>query len=242
MQTLMQRAATWLYPPQCVLCGGLTEAEGLLCPLCWRDTPFLAGLTCDLCGARLPGLTEGAAELCDDCISLARPWQRGRAAMAYEGAGRRVVLALKHGDRLDLAPPSARWLMRAGRDVLPSDVLLVPVPIAWQRLLRRRYNQAAELGRALSSLSGLPIAARALLRQRSTPTQDGRDVPARFANVEKAIIPHPVHGDVLKGRTVTLIDDVMTSGATLSGATRACLEAGATRVFVLVLARVEKRP
>lgn len=242
MQTLMQRAATWLYPPQCVLCGGLTEADGLLCPPCWRETPFLAGLSCDLCGARLPGLSDGGAEQCDDCISLARPWRLGRAAVAYEGAGRRIVLALKHGDRLDLALPAARWMERAGRDVLPTDALLVPVPIAWQRLLKRRYNQAAELCRALSGLTGHSTAPRALVRRRSTPSQDGRDVAGRYANVERAIAPHHVHGEALAGRTVTLIDDVMTSGATLSAATRACLEAGATRVFVLVLARVEKRP
>jgi ComF family protein len=176
--------------------------------------------------------------VCDDCLALARPWDRGRAALLYEGGGRRLVLRLKHGDRTDLARPAARWLAEAGRDLLVPGTLLVPVPVHWTRLLSRRYNQAAELARALSALSGLETLPDALVRTRRTPVQDGLGVDARFLNTIGAIrAARP-----MTGRSVVLIDDVMTSGATLSAATEACLAAGASRVSVLVLARVAKSP
>jgi predicted amidophosphoribosyltransferase len=110
--------------------------------------------------------------------------------------------------------------------------------VHWTRLLSRRYNQAAELARALSALTGLETLPDALVRTRRTPVQDGLGVDARFLNTDGAIrAARP-----LTGRSVVLLDDVMTSGATLSAATEACLAAGASRVSVLVLARVAKTP
>ena len=221
----LQRALSWIYPAQCLLCTTLIEKPGGLCPDCWRATPFLTGLVCDGCGCALPGRSD-VVELCDDCLSMPRPWEAGRAALSYRDLGRRIVLSLKHGDRTDLAASAAEWMLRAGRPMLPDDALFVPVPIHWSRLLVRRYNQAAELSRALSRLSGSDACPDALIRHRRTPTQDGKTVEQRFRN--------------LTGRNVCLIDDVMTSGASLSACAETVHSAGANRVFVLVLARVEK--
>jgi ComF family protein len=235
---LMKGAIRLVYPDQCVSCGALVEGAHGLCPVCWADTPFVRGLACDACGQPVLGDRADGVAICDDCLEMPRPWDKGRAALLYEGAARRMILRLKHGDRTDLARPAARWLAEAGRDILVPETLLIPVPVHWTRLFARRYNQAAELARALSSLSGLDLAHDALIRNRKTPAQDGLGIDSRFANTEHAIrATRP-----LTGRAVVLIDDVMTSGATLTAASQACLAAGATRVSVLVLARVAKTP
>ena len=143
---------------------------------------------------------------------------------------------------MDLALPAAQWMLTAGQQILGKAPVLVPVPIHWSRRLKRRYNQSAVLARAMSQMSGHTLAADALRRLRRTPPQDGMSVDARFANMAGALDADPLKGKVLRGRDVCLIDDVMTSGATLAAAAEACHTAGATRVSVLVLARVEKTP
>jgi len=185
-------------------------------------------------------LPDDTPHRCDECATLARPWQRGRAAVHYSGTARRLVLALKHGDRTELAATGAKWMAQAGQPVLSSDAILVPIPIHRIRLLFRRYNQAVLLGRRLSSETGLPCAPMALCRKRATQVQDGMTVDQRFQNTEGSIVPNGEAARVIEGRPVVLIDDVMTSGATFAAATEACISAGATHVSVLALARVVK--
>jgi len=237
----MQSVLRVLYPAQCVSCGEFVEESGGLCGSCWQQTPFLSGAVCDCCGAPMVG-TVIAGDICDQCMSIARPWTRGRAAMAYRDNGRRLVLALKHGDRLDLARPAARWMARAGLPILREGMLAVPVPAHRWRLLRRRYNQAAALAQALARIAPVSYVPDALVRTRRTKVQDGKGQEARFVNLASAIAPHPRNGVRLKGADVLLIDDVMTSGATLAAAAEAALAAGAREVCVLVLARVARDP
>jgi predicted amidophosphoribosyltransferase len=235
LQTLLRA----VYPPRCIACGALVAEEFALCASCWPTMPFILGLSCDLCGVPLPGETEAGTVHCDDCLAIARPWERGRAALVYGDGARRFVLALKHGDRPELARPAARWLAQAGAALLPGAVL-VPVPLHWWRRIARRYNQSAELARALSALSGAPYLPGLLQRRRSTPPLDGHGRDARFAVLSDAIAPASRATERLKGRPVVLVDDVMTSGATLAAAAEAARQAGAASVSVLVLARVAK--
>ena len=236
----MQSALGVLYPPQCISCDASTDTDFALCGSCWRETPFIEGLVCDLCGDPLPGDDDGDPVYCDACITAQRPWEKGRAAMVYKDNARRLVLALKHGDRPELARAAVPWLARAAAPLLGADTLLVPMPIHWTRLLRRRYNQSAELARALAANLHVDHAPDALVRPKRTRAHDGMDVDARFANMKDAIRPHPKKSGVLEGRNVLLVDDVMTSGASFDAATRACLAAGADHVRVLALARVTR--
>ncbi len=211
-----------------------------LCADCWRDTSFIGGLVCDLCGTPLPGDDTGQPEHCDDCLTIARPWARGRAAVLYKGRGRDLVLALKHADRLDLVRPAAGWMARAAAPIAADDPLVVPIPLHWLRLVSRRYNQSAELARRIARTLHLDCCPDLLRRVRATGTQDGRSRDGRFANLDGALRVPPSRTARVSGRAVLLIDDVMTSGATFAAATEACVAAGATQVSVLALARVAK--
>ena len=238
----IQRALAIIYPHQCVLCDAQTEEAGALCPSCWAETPFLRGHLCDACGAPLVGESDGKLDTCDACLASPRPWQKGRAAWAYSGAGRTITLRIKHSDRTDLIPPAADWMARAGRDILKDEPLLIPIPIHWTRRIRRRYNQSAELARAIGKVAGCPVAPDTLLRLRVTRVHENLDAGERYANQTGSMMVDSSKKLCLSERKLVLVDDVMTSGATLTEACRVLHAAGAKRISCLVLARALPRP
>nr|WP_112311340.1 ComF family protein [Pseudogemmobacter bohemicus] len=237
-----------VFPPQCIACGGLVSSDFGLCGSCWRETPFITGACCDACGLGVPadlapdapGSESAGRILCEECHASPRPWAAGRSAMLYRGTARNLVLALKHGDRLDLARPMGEWLARAARPLLTENMVIAPVPLHRWRLFRRQYNQAALLSAELARLTGLDHLPDLLTRPRATGSQEGRSREARFAALDGALRIPPARAARVKGRPVLLVDDVMTSGATFSAATGACHAAGAGPVSVLALARVAR--
>lgn len=243
-----QTALHLLYPPRCLSCGETVESDFGLCGTCWSDTPFIGGTVCDCCGAPLPGdggLSGESGEagedaLCDDCIERPRPWLQGRAALIYRDNARRLVLALKHGDRHDIVRPATLWLAQAVRPILTPNMIVAPVPLHWTRLLKRRFNQSALLSQALARHIGLAHCPDLLARPGVTGIQQGRDFDARFVHMSGAITAHPRRTHLMRERSVLIVDDVMTSGATLHAAAEACLAGGAREVRVAVLARVTK--
>ncbi len=238
MQAKLQMLVELIYPPRCLGCGEMVESEFGLCPSCWRDTPFIGGLTCESCGTPLPGQADGYRIDCDDCMQDLRPWDAGRAALLYRGGARKLILALKHGDRTDIARPAGVWMARAARPIVRPGMVVVPVPLHWTRLVKRRYNQSALLAKSIAGELGLEFCPDLLIRSRRTPSLEGKTADQRATILGGAIRPHPGRCDRIAGREVLLVDDVMTSGATLAAATRAAHAAGAVRVCVITLARV----
>jgi ComF family protein len=240
LRQLGAQVAGVLYPPQCLTCDAHVGDAGMLCPACWPQMPFISGVACDKCGAPVPGGERGEALICEDCTRIARPWDRGRAVMLYGEKSRQLVLGLKYYDRHDSATAAGRWLARAVAPLVTPRTLVVPVPLHWTRLFQRRYNQSALLGQSLAQAAGLEQVPDLLLRTRRTAKQDGRGREARFANLRGTITVHPRHRSRTEGRHVLLVDDVMTSGATLAAAAEACFAGGADGVDVAILARVTR--
>ena len=228
-----------LFPPRCIACGEAVATDFGLCGACWAETHFLTGLGCDACGAPLPGQDEGAV-ICDACRAHPQPWSRGRAAIGYSGTGRKLVLGFKHADRLDLVRPLGGWIARAATDLIGPETVIAPIPLHRLRLIRRRDNQSARLAQEIARLSGRPCIPDLFRRTRATPPQKGFDRAARAANVEGAFTIDPRRAEAIAGRPLLIVDDVMTSGATLAAATEAALAAGAERVDVVALARAAK--
>jgi predicted amidophosphoribosyltransferase len=183
-------------------------------------------------------------------------YHRARAAVRYDEVARTLVHAFKYGDRLDLAPTMGRWMANAGRTLLDEADALVPVPLHWRRQWARRFNQSALLAQMISkevvskeligkeankggNRSGtLPVAYKALKRVKATPQQVGLSQSARAQNVQGAFRVPPDGRAEVAGRRLILIDDVLTSGATMDACARALLRAGAAQVDALVFARV----
>lgn len=160
----------------------------------------------------------------------------------YQDLGRKLVLAMKHGDRTDIARGMAPLMGMAARDLIQPDTVVVPVPLHWRRMFRRRYNQAALLAQGLARHRGLPCIPDALSRHGRHESLDGLGRAERFAALSGAIAVHSQRAAKIAGRHVLLVDDVMTSGATLSACTAALLASQVREVSVVTLARVAQTP
>lgn len=172
--------------------------------------------------------------------ALATPpvWTSLTGAVGFTDQAARLVHGLKYHDRLEAAALMARLMHRAARDHLSQGELLIPVPLHWFRLWRRRYNQAALLAQALAHMSRRPYLARGLVRRRNTRSQVGLDHKQREENIRDAFsVPQAAQPHVA-GKRIVLIDDVLTTGATAGAATRSLLEGGAEQVDVVVFALV----
>lgn len=202
----------------------------------WGRIRFLDGPVCDGCGVPFefdPG------DRCAACLAKPRAFDAARAACLYDETSRDPILKLKHADRLDLAPMLARWISRAARDLIEDADAIAPVPLHRFRLLHRRYNQAAEIARPLAAMTGTPYLPDALVRRRDTATQAGKSGSGRKRNVAAAFEVPASRRKQVEGLRILLIDDVLTTGATAEGCARALKAAGAARVDLAVVARVQ---
>jgi len=223
----------FLLPPTCGSCRTQVERTDALCPSCWHKLSFISTPYCACCGVPFAVPTE-AGSLCAVCLAEPPPWASARAALVYDEASRALIGRFKYSDHTFLAPTLLPWLERAVGEIRGEIDLIVPVPLHRYRLWRRRYNQSALLARLLSERISCPSALQALERTRRTRPQVGLEAEERKKNVKNAFAAKP---DV-KDKRILLVDDVFTTGATLSACTKALLKAGAKDVRVLTLARV----
>ena len=236
--TVIQTAIRMLYPPQCIMCREQLQSENALCGSCCRDMPFNTDCACVRCGASLIGVTETAGAECDDCIQNPPPWAEGRAVFRYQGLARKMILELKHGDRPELVAPAAAWMAQTAADILTEKSLIIPIPVHWQRFLQRKYNQAEVLAKHVATHSGAELKTDILRRPRKTVPLKEVNRSERFSILENAFEINADKVQEMKEQNIVLIDDVMTSGATLSAAVKTLQRAGAGDISVLVLARV----
>ena len=223
-------------PTLCVSCREPVDGEGV-CAECWAKLSFIAPPFCPRLG--IPFVYDPGPELLSmEAIANPPAYQRARAAVRYDDVARTLVHALKYQDRTDLAPTMGRWMARAGQELLADADILVPVPLHWRRGWSRRFNQSGALARVIARESGVKVASEALRRVRATEQQIGLSRAQRASNVQGAFKVAAERNADIAGRSVVLIDDVLTSGATMDACARALLRAKAARVDVLVFARV----
>ena len=223
-------------PTLCVACRDPVDGEGV-CAGCWAKLSFIAPPFCPRLG--IPFVYDPGPEMLSmEAIANPPAYARARAAVRYDDVAQTLVHALKYQDRTDLAPAMGRWMARAGRELLDDADALIPVPLHWRRGWSRRYNQSGALARIIEQQTGVPVAAEALRRIRPTEQQIGLSRPQRASNVQGAFKVAPDRQHLIAGRRLVLIDDVLTSGATVDACARALLRAKAAAVDVLVFARV----
>jgi len=221
-------------PPRCLACGTIVDEPDALCSSCWAGMTFFAPPWCAVCGLPFPH-PMGEEAVCADCARQKPSWDRARAVMRYDKHSRHLVLALKHGDRTHVARALGRWMGRAGAELLQSADMIVPVPLHWTRLFTRRYNQAGLLAHAVRAAGGPPVMADWLVRRRRTPSQGRLGPVARVRNVRGAFAVR--RGCDVKGKRIVLVDDVLTTGATVEECARVLRRGGAASIGVLTLSR-----
>jgi len=231
-------ALNLLYPPSCLACHGATSAPDTLCTACWRQIRFIERPYCERLGTPF-AQDLGPGLLSPEAMADPPVWARARAVAGFdEGPARQLVYRLKYYDRMEIARPLGSWMARAGAELLEEADLLVPIPLHRMRLANRRFNQSMALADSISQNCGVPVEAFALERAKRSPPQVGLSRIQRAANVQGAFKVPQEKRQLIEGRRLVLIDDVLTSGATSNAAARVLLRAGAAQVDLLVFARV----
>ena len=229
-----------ILPPRCPCCGKVVQSAHSLCAECFQKIDFISAPYCKICGMPFENEEQTSNHfICVNCAKKKPITRFNRSAVLYDDFMQQFVLAFKFGDRTDLSKIFAKWLYIAAADILKEGVdIIIPVPLSYRRLLKRRYNQAALLAKDFSLLSGIDIDFSNLVKKRHTKPQATLKGSARLKNVKGVYqVKNP---NKIQGKRVLLIDDVMTTGATLNECAKTLLKAGASSVDTLTLARVKK--
>ena len=232
MNIWLGRLANTLLPHLCPHCRSFCEGEGL-CAACWQRLEHISTPYCSCCGRPLPYAMPDTR--CASCWIAPPPLARIRAACRYDDIASTMIIRYKHADALHLTPLLARLMRRFFDELTVSDQLVIPIPLQRRRYFRRRYNQSAELARYMAPEKFAPSL---LIRQRHTPSQAGKNRQQRIDNVRCAFAVPANKKSLIADRPIMLIDDVMTTGATLFEAAKTLQKSGAGPICDLVIARV----
>lgn len=242
VSVLARAVADTVVPPVCLACHARLAVHDALCAPCWGGIDFIGAPLCDRLGIPLPFDTapfnEGGTMISAAAVASPPDYDRARAVAGFGDTMQKLIHGFKYSDRHDARRLFGRWLTAAGRDVLADADVLVPVPLNRWRLLHRRFNQSALLANEVSRLTGVPVDAMSLVRVKATTAQVGLTASERLLNVAGAFKVSSAGTAAITGKRVVLVDDVITTGATVNAATRALRKAGAARIDVLALALV----
>ncbi|MAN72595.1 MAG: amidophosphoribosyltransferase [Henriciella sp.] len=233
----LRSAAHFIWPSRSLVSGRHHGGIGLIAPEDFARLSFLGDSGCRQCA--LPLDTDlGEESLCGKCAAKPPRWDAARAALAYDDTSRKLVLDLKHAGRRDGLTTFASWMTQAAGDLLEEADLIVPVPLHYRRLVKRGFNQSGWLAQGLARKSGIPASIDTLVRRKPTPSQGGLSARERWRNVRAAFAVRDGARARIEGARILLVDDVFTTGATLSACSLALRRAGAAHIGVVVLARV----
>lgn len=235
----------FLVPPCCINCREITVGDYQFCANCWKGLTYIINPFCKRCGHPLEvnlSADLSSIDSCDNCSRSYCYYDQTRSACIYNDLIKKLIIRFKHGDGTYLAPTFARWLKQCGEKLILESDYIIPVPLHWKRLLHRRYNQSALIGlELLKLLTHKPLYAPYMLRRKkSTLSQGHQSYSQRQDNMKDAFIVPDQYQHNLKGKTVTLIDDVVTTGATLQECSKALKKAGCEKVYILTVARAVK--
>ena len=236
---LLRGFVDFVTPPKCLSCRDDVQSGASLCTACWQKLTYLEDPQCDVLG--LPfAYDQGVGSLSAQALADPPPWDRGRAAVLFDDAAKGLVHGLKYRDNTEAGLFMARMMLRAGRDLLAEADVVMPVPLHKSRLWQRRFNQAAFLAQPIALSANKIFATDILLRLQATRQQVGLKADERRKNVRKAFAVPFEKMALVAGKTILLVDDVRTTGATLAACSEALKKAGAARVFVLTFALVKE--
>ena len=244
LKSLLRPVLDFFLPTRCLMCGVFTQipsttenlSQPSLCSACWQQLSFITEPYCSTCAAPLSFDGEG----CRSCQGKVFEFDSARAALVYNDAAKKLITRFKHSGQTGYARLFAPWMQTLIANHTKQYDGIIPVPLHFWRLFKRGYNQAALLAHGISlkqnddSYMHVPILRNALKRVRHTPSQGHRSATDRVKNIENALI---ANASLVTGKRLLLVDDVMTTGATLNECARVLKEAGAERVDVLILAR-----
>lgn len=238
LRTILNAGLDMLLPPRCPSCRVRIEEHGHICASCWASLSVIADPKCNACG--IPFAHEQDGLTCGACLASPPAYDKAIAPVLYEDKGRDLVLGLKHGRLFSAAPAMARLMAGHLTRTIEAekDYLFVPVPLHPTRLMARRFNQSQILAEALSEQTDIPMDAVALTRTRRTTSQGGLKKSGRLKNVKGAFAVADKHKATIVGKTILLVDDVLTTGATAGACAHALKNAGASAVIVVAFARV----
>ena len=234
--TAWRRFVNAVTPAHCLACAEPVEETACLCAACWSKLHLLEEPVCHVMGTPF-AYEPGEGVLSAQALSHPPPWQSARAAVVFDDLSREIIHAFKYADRMEAGLLMARLMARAGRRLVAQADVIVPVPLHWTRLWKRRFNQAAFLAQYLARTANKKFDP-ALLKRRKATSQVGLHARERHKNMRRAFATRP--GLSLAGKSVLLVDDVRTTGATTAACVEALQKAGAASVHVLTFALVNE--
>ncbi len=207
-----------------------------MCGECWSKIHFVESPACAICHHPFDyHIADGA--ICGACLKERPKYDKARSVFVYNDASRKLITGFKYADKTVATAFYARWMVNAGAELLQEADIICPVPLHYRRMIQRRYNQSALLAKAIARQTGLQLEQGLMQRIKHRPPQASLHRDDRKKNVKRCFAVHPKRAPLLKGKTVLLIDDVMTTGATLNECAVVLKRAGAKQVFCLTLGR-----